>query len=114
MVGVTSPLHSPIHRSPCRVPFREEKVKTCNLVSTVSRNDTACADNPRDSRTDVTWTLQCAKLRIVSFGVRSEEHTSELQSQSNLVCRLLLEKKKKKKISSIDRLQLSELCGKPL
>src|SRR2546427_2717391 len=29
-------------------------------------------------------------------GARSEEHTSELQSQSNLVCRLLLEKKKKK------------------
>src|SRR3989475_8419988 len=29
--------------------------------------------------------------------VRSEEHTSELQSQSNLVCRLLLEKKKKNK-----------------
>src|SRR2546427_4925588 len=35
-----------------------------------------------------------------AFGVgvqRSEEHTSELQSQSNLVCRLLLEKKKKLK-----------------
>src|SRR2546430_4289377 len=32
---------------------------------------------------------------------RSEEHTSELQSQSNLVCRLLLEKKKKK-IQHID------------
>src|SRR2546430_5934216 len=30
---------------------------------------------------------------------RSEEHTSELQSQSNLVCRLLLEKKKQKKHS---------------
>src|SRR2546427_8810202 len=29
---------------------------------------------------------------------RSEEHTSELQSQSNLVCRLLLEKKKKTKL----------------
>src|SRR2546427_11994376 len=29
-------------------------------------------------------------------GLRSEEHTSELQSQSNLVCRLLLEKKKKR------------------
>src|SRR5688572_33259733 len=29
------------------------------------------------------------------LGPRSEEHTSELQSQSNLVCRLLLEKKKK-------------------
>src|SRR2546430_17143301 len=33
------------------------------------------------------------------IATRSEEHTSELQSQSNLVCRLLLEKKKKKKIS---------------
>src|SRR2546427_6756361 len=32
----------------------------------------------------------------VQKGERSEEHTSELQSQSNLVCRLLLEKKKKK------------------
>src|SRR5205085_7480165 len=32
---------------------------------------------------------------------RSEEHTSELQSQSNLVCRLLLEKKKKKKHKTI-------------
>src|SRR5205085_11366393 len=32
----------------------------------------------------------------VHFFPRSEEHTSELQSQSNLVCRLLLEKKKKK------------------
>src|SRR2546430_6584774 len=31
----------------------------------------------------------------VNPGERSEEHTSELQSQSNLVCRLLLEKKKK-------------------
>src|SRR3712207_7094594 len=31
-----------------------------------------------------------------SFGYRSEEHTSELQSRQYLVCRLLLEKKKKK------------------
>src|SRR2546430_16759691 len=41
----------------------------------------------------------CRLLGIPSeaqaLGVRSEEHTSELQSQSNLVCRLLLEKKKK-------------------
>src|SRR2546430_12892451 len=33
---------------------------------------------------------------------RSEEHTSELQSQSNLVCRLLLEKKKQQEYSAID------------
>src|SRR5205085_5838977 len=36
----------------------------------------------------------------VSPSVRSEEHTSELQSQSNLVCRLLLEKKNKQKGNS--------------
>src|SRR2546427_9432830 len=35
-------------------------------------------------------------LRIPAERRRSEEHTSELQSQSNLVCRLLLEKKKNK------------------
>src|SRR5207248_5639809 len=34
------------------------------------------------------------------FRVRSEEHTSELQSPYDLVCRLLLEKKKKKKIKN--------------
>src|SRR2546430_10658491 len=36
-------------------------------------------------------------LSTLNSPMRSEEHTSELQSQSNLVCRLLLEKKKKKK-----------------
>src|SRR2546430_12771891 len=35
-------------------------------------------------------------LSPVASRARSEEHTSELQSQSNLVCRLLLEKKKNK------------------
>src|SRR2546426_3672688 len=36
--------------------------------------------------------LQCLETRV--GGLRSEEHTSELQSPCNLVCRLLLEKKK--------------------
>src|SRR2546427_8687395 len=36
---------------------------------------------------------------------RSEEHTSELQSQSNLVCRLLLEKKKKKTKSELENIR---------
>src|SRR5262249_60645531 len=40
---------------------------------------------------DPRWTGRWANLR----GERSEEHTSELQSLTNLVCRLLLEKKKK-------------------
>src|SRR2546430_3429593 len=45
----------------------------------------------------MTWELVNEKL-----SPRSEEHTSELQSQSNLVCRLLLEKKKKKQVSFSD------------
>src|SRR5438270_13862283 len=62
------------------------------------------------SRGDKTRTLIASSLRpaidraagpllpAVRLAIsRSEEHTSELQSQSNLVCRLLLEKKKKKK-----------------
>src|SRR2546430_10552722 len=48
----------------------------------------------------------CEKAGIVFIGPpRSEEHTSELQSQSNLVCRLLLEKKKK------DRARPSIACA---
>src|SRR2546430_7631207 len=50
---------------------------------------------PRDrglvSRTGVVQANETAATRPVK--IRSEEHTSELQSQSNLVCRLLLEKK---------------------
>src|SRR5688572_32676254 len=42
-------------------------------------------------------TLMRAEVMRTLDRIRSEEHTSELQSQSNLVCRLLLEKKKKKK-----------------
>src|SRR3989475_3165377 len=42
-------------------------------------------------------------LGLRGTGCRSEEHTSELQSQSNLVCRLLLEKKKKKKPKYVAR-----------
>src|SRR5256885_10487163 len=43
---------------------------------------------------------------------RSEEHTSELQSPCNLVCRLLLEKKKKTKCSiHLSRLKYSELLS---
>src|SRR5438034_7310083 len=40
--------------------------------------------------------------------IRSEEHTSELQSHSDLVCRLLLEKKKKKKKKYMSEVSLQE------
>src|SRR5688572_32715590 len=48
------------------------------------------------SVTAITVVVACIALAICT--TRSEEHTSELQSQSNLVCRLLLEKKKNKYI----------------
>src|SRR2546425_8942454 len=41
------------------------------------------------------------KVRIIPNGIRSEEHTSELQSLAYLVCRLLLEKKKKQDYDDI-------------
>src|SRR5215208_7724994 len=39
---------------------------------------------------------ECGRVGALAGGNRSEEHTSELQSRGHLVCRLLLEKKKKK------------------
>src|SRR2546428_4211186 len=50
--------------------------------------------------------------KVIQWYSRSEEHTSELQSRSDLVCRLLLEKKKKKNttkhISYIDMFQYKD------
>src|SRR5689334_24027206 len=60
-----------------------------NLVRrpTMSSSTTLAASRPGTADDD---------LRSRLFRTRSEEHTSELQSQFHLVCRLLLEKKKKK------------------
>src|SRR5688572_31740991 len=44
--------------------------------------------------------ISCGRITQIGCNRRSEEHTSELQSQSNLVCRLLLEKKKKNNLSN--------------
>src|SRR2546430_12350593 len=49
-----------------------------------------------DLRTPLRRRARARLHRDPGYRERSEEHTSELQSQSNLVCRLLLEKKKKK------------------
>src|SRR5688572_31170874 len=62
-------------------------------IYTLSLHDAlpiSAAARPDPGHCGTRWLLPSAALR-------SEEHTSELQSQSNLVCRLLLEKKKKKK-----------------
>src|SRR5689334_24060141 len=52
------------------------------------------------TRPERTWASMDTIMRVVHEG-RSEEHTSELQSQFHLVCRLLLEKKKKQKTHTI-------------
>src|SRR5260370_6570296 len=48
--------------------------------------------------------------RPSSLSARSEEHTSELQSHLNLVCRLLLEKKKKKREPVMEQLDETDMC----
>src|SRR2546422_7431280 len=54
--------------------------------------------------TESFWTTEqnyILPARVYSTEMRSEEHTSELQSRLHLVCRLLLEKKKKNKITTL-------------
>src|SRR2546430_3739623 len=66
----------------------------------IEEKDTTTAVHGQQEVTDRAPFLDAAPFVYVSAltgqrgDVRSEEHTSELQSQSNLVCRLLLEKKK--------------------
>src|SRR2546430_6079435 len=55
---------------------------------------------PRDLRPD-------RSVRAPAGAERSEEHTSELQSQSNLVCRLLLETKKTSYLTNVPGLSIS-------
>src|SRR2546426_5845470 len=52
-------------------------------------------DGGRVLRSVLAMTMNYARATQVAAWIRSEEHTSELQSPCNLVCRLLLEKKKK-------------------
>src|SRR2546426_6809338 len=72
--------------------FRSPGPSTSTASRRRSRNCTAA---------QIEWPkFPCKTLKC--FVRRSEEHTSELQSPCNLVCRLLLEKKKKYKINMID------------
>src|SRR2546427_4168594 len=59
------------------------------------RVDSAGIDSATESRPPEDERHVRVEVVRLSERLRSEEHTSELQSQSNLVCRLLLEKKKK-------------------
>src|SRR5438034_6741239 len=76
-----------------------------------STYDTRLIDSPLNRPRANEKLLRCETLtegrRIMELvkNVRSEEHTSELQSHSDLVCRLLLEKKKKKTKKNIKKTQ---------
>src|SRR5438034_11079948 len=62
--------------------------------------DTGTVFEPGTIQRNASQQLTCGTPfpgNIIPSSMRSEEHTSELQSHSDLVCRLLLEKKKKKK-----------------
>src|SRR5206468_8408556 len=68
------------------------RTRSCRpVISCRARRVSAVSIQP--GSTALTWMLSCAQVNAV----RSEEHTSELQSRSDLVCRLLLEKKKQNK-----------------
>src|SRR5699024_12504825 len=79
------------HRDLHSFPTRRSSDLIVDSDDEVSRLDTG--DSGRGIRRDVVDQNVAAFIQ----GDRSEEHTSELQSRFDLVCRLLLEKKKKKK-----------------
>src|SRR5687767_15499910 len=65
--------------------------------TTLFRSHESLAQRPRSDQIDFEGLADRVHGNSQSALVRSEEHTSELQSLAYLVCRLLLEKKKKKK-----------------
>src|SRR2546430_11175627 len=64
--------------------------------STASRAMNRCMISLEPSKMRLIRKSRMMRSTGTGFSPRSEEHTSELQSQSNLVCRLLLEKKKQR------------------
>src|SRR2546426_5844615 len=84
-----------IRRPPRSTLFPYTTLFRSNLWASWSRVDLPAPDGP----TTATISPGCSVSEKSSsaFTSRSEEHTSELQSPCNLVCRLLLEKKKRKK-----------------
>src|SRR5437016_9928762 len=78
--------------------------------TTLFRSPCATAAQKACSISTEKLTSSSAKESWISKPARSEEHTSELQSLTNLVCRLLLEKKK---VEHGEGLALSELLAGP-
>src|SRR5260370_15834103 len=73
------------------------------LMETRLRNTTGESRSPREAAPGKLSTMRHPFAGKEVVGWRSEEHTSELQSHLNLVCRLLLEKKKKRKNHDVQK-----------
>src|SRR2546425_1383382 len=71
--------------------------RSCRSAAVASRRGARSSSPSAGSQRRSTSSLRRASQGSNRFSTRSEEHTSELQSLAYLVCRLLLEKKKKKK-----------------
>src|SRR5438034_4666419 len=71
---------------------RKGAAQTAAAFESFKKQTAAEADSLRNQLADVNARI----ASLMSDAMRSEEHTSELQSHRDLVCRLLLEKKKKK------------------
>src|SRR2546430_10312700 len=90
-----------IRRPPRSTLFPYTTLFRSNLAGTKSSRKNVAkhlgrARSKSSSKTCASLPACCASRPASRRWRRSEEHTSELQSQSNLVCRLLLEKKKTK------------------
>src|SRR5688572_31871116 len=96
------------HRRPCGVrKYAPRKKTACSASAARRKRSRRIAVMPPSAKASMIASQICGHSRYSHTSaamvweylewpqIRSEEHTSELQSQSNLVCRLLLEKKKK-------------------
>src|SRR2546421_9230102 len=90
-----------IRRPPRSTLFPYTTLFRSHPLHVVGADDVEVAGRRHEDVGDLNDVLQGGDLEAIHSGLqradRSEEHTSELQSRSDLVCRLLLEKKKKKK-----------------
>src|SRR5690606_41726100 len=98
------PLYSPRPAAPPSLPSfptrrSSDLIQADPAVATqlikVANSSLYGGSRPADSLTAAIARLGLERVREIVLAVRSEEHTSELQSRENLVCRLLLEKKKR-------------------
>src|SRR3989442_9895893 len=101
MVGVSSIVRDITHRKQIVAALRERNA--LRYVASLAAAAAHEINNP------LAVVVGNAQLLAEEVDARSEEHTSELQSRPHLVCRLLLEKKKKKRIEQFQKKHAKQL-----